>query len=534
MLATPRYRAGTRLGQIVELPDGQFITLTAEGKPPFQETLGGAAFDDPWTPERLVMRRGRGIPIVWSEPEVVHTMPGSAGLWTLGRALVDRNGDLHGIGMRFLKWPKDIERPGRDEMRCDVYHVASRDGGATWEPPHRVDYGHEYTGALLGFTQLSSGRLLLPLHFYDFDREAGKNVAKSCYSDDGGRTWHADSTELPVPSGGRHSHSGAVEPTAAELGDGRVWMVIRTQFRRLYESFSSDGRTWSPPQPTRFRAPNSPCSAARLADGRLMLVWNNTQGPPFGGETRQVHASRHVMNAAISDDDGATWQGYREFARQIDHDNVDDQVSYPIINPLSDGRVLVQFAHVIAGWRRVETDYVVFDPDVLTETTDADDFTHGLRGWSTNGCGGVSVAHEGSEAMLHLQRVDERPTAAERNFPFGPKGELRFEIRRAADAIGVDLVLDEAFWRPNDRRTDGALDVSLGIAELPAGIWTPVTVAWDIGRGEAIVNANGSERRLPIRGDAPGLCYLTLYGRASGPELAGTDVRRLSVKVTPE
>ena len=53
MLATPRYRAGTRLGQIVELPDGQFFTLTAEGKPPFQETLGGAAFDDPWTPERL-------------------------------------------------------------------------------------------------------------------------------------------------------------------------------------------------------------------------------------------------------------------------------------------------------------------------------------------------------------------------------------------------------------------------------------------------------------------------------------------------
>ena len=240
------------------------------------------------------------------------------------------------------------------------------------------------------------------------------------------------------------------------------------------------------------------------------------------------------MNAAISDDDGATWQGYREFARQIDHDNVDDQVSYPIINPLSDGRVLVQFAHVIAGWRRVETDYVVFDPDVLTETTDADDFTHGLRGWSTNGCGGVGVVNEDGEAMLRLQRVDERPTAAERNFPFGPKGELRFEIRRAADAIGVDLVLDEAFWRPNDRRTDGAVDTSLGIAELPAGIWTPVTVAWDIGRGEAIVNANGSERRLPIQGDAPGLCYLTLYGRASGPELASTDVRRMSVEVRPE
>ena len=52
--------------------------------------------------------------------------------------------------------------------------------------------------------------------------------------------------------------------------------------------------------------------------------------------------------------------------------------------------------------------------------------------------------------------------------------------------------------------------------------------------GDAIVNANGSERRLPVQGDAPGLCYLTLYGRASGPELAPTDVRRLSVEVRPE
>ena len=95
-------------------------------------------------------------------------------------------------------------------------------------------------------------------------------------------------------------------------------------------------------------------------------------------------------------------------------------------------------------------------------------------------------------------------------------------------------MLDEAFWRPNDRRTDGAVDASLGIAELPAGIWTPVTVAWDIGRGEAIVTVNGAARRLPIQGDAPGLCYLTLYGRASGPELAATDVRRLLVEVTPE
>ena len=78
------------------------------------------------------------------------------------------------------------------------------------------------------------------------------------------------------------------------------------------------------------------------------------------------------------------------------------------------------------------------------------------------------------------------------------------------------------------------MDSSLGIAELPAGLWTPVTVVWDIARGEAMVSVNGSERRLPIQGDARGLCYLTLYGRASGPELAATDVRRLSVEVTPE
>ena len=136
--------------------------------------------------------------------------------------------------------------------------------------------------------------------------------------------------------------------------------------------------------------------------------------------------------------------------------------------------------------------------------------------------------------MLRLQRVAERPLGAERNFPFGPRGTLRFESRRAADAVGVDLVLDETFWRPNDRRPDGALDAPLGIAELPADMWMPVSVAWDVGRGEAVVSVNGSERRVPLRGQPLGLCYLTLYGRSSGPERAATEIRRLSVEVSHE
>ena len=516
----------TAPGSIEVLPDGRYFTAYPTGKE-LGWALDTGRFDDPWIPEQLIVRHGRGRPVDWDQPQAVVELPMGLGCWNGCMSLVDRDGAIHLFGMRFLKWPKDIERPGKDEMRCDVYHLASRDGGATWERPKRVDYGHEYTGALMSVIQLENGRLVLPLHYYDFDRTAGKNVCKSCYSDDGGRTWHHDSNDLPVPSGGLHSHSGAVEPVAVQLADGRVWMLIRTQFRRFYEAYSDDGRIWSEPQATRFKAPNSPCAVKRLRDGRLIFVWNNTQGPPFGGEHGDVHGSRHVLNAAVSHDGGKTWHGYRELARQALPEMENDQVSYPHLAETPEGELLVGFAHVPGDWRKVGTEYVFLDPDRLDEKGDREDFASGLAGWSLNGTAGASVVPADGENVLRLQSTGEKPLGAARNFPFAPHGKLSFELSREEASAGLDLVLDETFWRPNDRRPDAALDVSLGADDVAAGAWVPVTVAWNVADETAEVSVGGRQRQVPINGSPLGICYLTFYGHASGAESGATLVRRL-------
>ena len=49
----------------------------------------------------------------------------------------------------------------------------------------------------------------------------------------------------------------------------------------------------------------------RIKDGRLLLLWNNCGADPLPPVKWQC-AERAVLAAAISDDEGKTWKGYRE------------------------------------------------------------------------------------------------------------------------------------------------------------------------------------------------------------------------------
>ncbi len=532
MLLLERRTLGESINAVALLSDGRLCSWNTEG-PGFYIALEKGIFDDPWARQHLTVRYGTYAEgeVSWDEPQCVMELPIGFGYWGSGPMLVDRDGAIHLFGMRVLIWPEDIERPGRDELRCDVYHVVSRDGGDSWEGPQRIDYGHPYTGALRQAAQIDSGRILLPLEYYDWDQTEGMYCCKTCYSDDGGRTWRDDSTDLHVASGGRHSHSGANEPTLTQLGNGRIYKIIRTPGRWQYESYSDDGRTWSEPRRSRFKAPNSPGYLLRLRDGRLLFTWNNTQGPPLGGEHKEVHCSRHVLNAAVSHDDGRTWHGYREYARQALPELLNDQVSYPRMLELPDGRVLMMFNHITDAWMHVVLDYVILDPDRLDETEDRDDFEHGLDGWSTNGTAGAATVDADGGRVLRMRHTGTLPLGAARNFPIGVRGAVSFEIRRDEGSAGIDVVLDETFWRPDDRRPDAAVELALDAQALPTGSWTPVTIRWDIAAGTAAVAVGGTDRTVPIRNGRLGLSYLTLHGRATAAERGATYVRRLRVQV---
>ena len=503
MLLLERRTFGESIGTVAVLPDGRLCSWTTEG-PGFYIALETGIFHDPWARQHLIIRYGTFAEgkVAWDEPQCVMELPIGFGYWGSGPILVDRDGAIHLFGMRVLIWPEDIERPGRDELRCDVYHVVSRDGGASWEGPQRIDYGHPYTGALRQATQIDSGRILLPLEYYDWDQTEGMYCCKTCYSDDGGRTWRNDSTDLHVASGGRHSHSGANEPTLTQLGDGRIYKIIRTPGRWQYESYSDDGRTWSEPRRSRFKAPNSPGYLLRLRDGRLLFTWNNTQGPPLGGEHKEVYCSRHVLNAAVSHDDGRTWHGYREYARQALPELLNDQVSYPRMLELPDGRVLMMFNHITDAWMHVVLDYVILDPDRLDETEDHDDFEHGLDGWSTNGTAGASVVAADGGRVLRLRHTGELPLGAARNFPSA--SAARCPSRSAA--MRGPPGLTSSSTRPSGGRTTGVL------MRRSSSRWT---------RGRCLP-APG--RPWPSAGTSPQGQRPRQWAKASAPFLSGTVV----------
>jgi hypothetical protein len=233
------------------------------------------------------------------------------------------------------------------------------------------------------------------------------------YSDDNGHTWNTSY----VPVGPRfrvkwpHKKSRwqnyAIEPTITELEDGTIWMLMRTSKDQLYESFSSDhGTTWSEPLPSRFYSTLTMPGFFRLKDGRLLLFFNSTTPLPEEDRTgditireeqktgevwEDVFTNRDVLHAAISDDDGKTWTGFREiylnplrnewdYATRGGKDvELDKSVHQSQAAELPHGKVLLAL-----GQHPLVRAFIIFDPDWLYETERSDDFLNGLNNWTTH------------------------------------------------------------------------------------------------------------------------------------------------------
>ena len=237
---------------------------------------------------------------------------------------------------------------------------------------------------------------------------AGKRMLVGChstkrigcgtfYSDDDGLTWKL-STFTKAPhhkSGGLHNgrrwNHGAVEPTVVELKDGRVWMLIRTAQDNHYESFSKDGgQTWSKAKPSRFYGTITMPTINRLKDGRLLFLWNNTTPLPEmnnpNGNWEDVFTNRDALHAAVSEDEGKTWIGYRELILNADRNRGDFascakrdmSVHQTQIAELPAGKILVSLGQGVS--RRL----LIFDPKWLYETKHSVDFAKGLDSVTTH------------------------------------------------------------------------------------------------------------------------------------------------------
>jgi hypothetical protein len=499
----------------------------------------------------------------WSPPKPLFDLPRETGVFGYYDFLVDSDGELHFFFL--LEPPRHGRAP---EEQLDIYYVRSTANRTQWEPCRPIWTGRG--GDLLSVIQLRSGRLLLPISYrtkrnwgnrgdgFDAYTYTGQFNSSAVYSDDGGKTWIKSQSELKTPTPDIETIEGAVEPVVLQLGDGRVWMLIRSQMGRFYESFSSDdGANWTRPIPTSIDSSDSPAALVRLPDNRMAMLWNNCLRFPY------AYGGRHVLHAAISGDEGRTWRGYREVMRdplrnQPPPPSGDFGPSYPYGTVTKDGKILFSMACETgtrcgqpenpAGFVPIQKRHLILvDPAWVTATANQEDFSDGLDEWSVFGVKGVEVQPQPARDERHvlaIKKLDAAwPSAAVWNFPSGATGKAEVKLLLHSGCKGAVISFTDHYSVPYD--SEGAIhsvfsfEIS-GEGILPGGKrieldrWHPLEIEFDTDRGSATVREEGRELAvLRAKRESIGLSYLRLQPLAPDTDGAGFLVESVEVSVKP-
>ncbi len=487
----------------------------------------------------------------WTPPQSVLTLPSDVGGWGGPEVLVDRNGEVHLIFLNDAKTgiikTGEAERPTRmNERRLDIWHAKSTNGRTQWQQPKKIWEG--YTGALNSIIQMNSGRIVLPFSYRTKRtwRDRGEGVetftfmgeydAIVLYSDDDGDTWTLSPDPLKVVTPDIRGAYGAVEPVVIELKDGRVWMLIRTQVGRFYESFSPDGAHWSPAQPTAIINSDSPAGLTRLPDGRIVLLWNECLRYPY------AYGGRQVLHGAISDDEGKTWRGHREVMRDLHRNEPpppggDFGTAYPFPITMPDGKVL--FASGQGGGRRAS---YVLDPAWLLETTQSTNFANGIDDWSTYGTKGVELVDANGAKALRIAHVDAKwPAAAVWNFPQGRIGSVTVQFSTEPGFRSMNIGLTDHYSTPFDDQDQFYnlfnLPVTadkLGTAKLEPNRTHTLKLAWNTDEGRCTVTLDGRPAGvLKLTRQTTGVDYIRFRSTAQEVETGGVKILSVSADVTP-
>jgi len=214
------------------------------------------------------------------------------------------------------------------------YVQRSTDAGRMWSAPDQLPAG-----------------ILGPIKNKPFELRSGALVCGSsvesyrawgCWveiTSDQGRTW---TKHGPINQPG-HLY-GSIQPTVFGGPDGRLAMLCRTRdVHRVVRATSNDsGRTWSPLMEIDLPQNNSGLDAVRLADGRVVLIFNNTA------------TGRTPLSTAVSADMGQTWK----FGPPLETEP--GEYSYPAVIQDRDGSIQVAYT-----WNRKRIRVATLTPDEL-------------------------------------------------------------------------------------------------------------------------------------------------------------------------
>ena len=247
--------------------------------------------------------------------------------WGEKYTLVENDGGCNVMEVNFLRLRDDqialfYCQKNSEREDCRVMMRTSRDEGKTFGDPKQLSESGKYTGLTNGrCIRLVSGRILL---------EAWEGGDSYCYlSDDDGQSWQESQRVKPG--------KGSWEPACIELEDGRVLMLMRTGMGGQYQSFSADGgATWSEPELSQLAGTAAPVSISRVpTTGHLLAIWNNNLG-----KVASHNRNRNPLTAAISTDEGESWQRFRNI-----EESPNDAWAYPAVTWLNDKALLTYFSY---------------------------------------------------------------------------------------------------------------------------------------------------------------------------------------------
>jgi hypothetical protein len=254
-------------------------------------------------------------------------------------------------------WRKDIhDSPG---AILPTYTIRSLDEGKTWQDVQKLH--DDWTGSIRDIIETSDGSIVFTSMI--MRHNPGHHTVLTYTSKDEGKTWTASNI---IDLGGTGNHSGVMESTLAQLKDGRLWMLLRTNWGNFWQTFSDDdGLTWKEVGPTDINASSSPGLLRRLQSGRLVLVWNRLfpegkkEYPLRGGDGNlaEVPASwqREELSIMFSDDDGKNWSKPVVITRAT---KKGDEFSYPHIFEAKPGELWITTQRGKARIKLYEKDFL--------------------------------------------------------------------------------------------------------------------------------------------------------------------------------
>jgi len=233
----------------------------------------------------------------------------------------------------------------------------SLDCGYTWMPPEQIDPSLVmetdsaiYYGAPEQLIQLSNGNLLLLVCYMDAERRSPQhfNIAV-LLSKDQGHSWEK-TWDFTVPE-----ERGAMEPSVVETQPGQLYGVIRNKSGFIYEIRSENyGESWDTPHKTTIPTVESMAKLLKLANGRLLMVWNNQSSP--------TQSPRHPLVAAVSADNGLSWSTAKPLADEL---GMNQLSNFNMLQTI-DGRILVCTSHYhIQAPCNSDLDMLIFDEEWL-------------------------------------------------------------------------------------------------------------------------------------------------------------------------